>query len=122
VGVPGAPSLRSTHCTLILGGVLANRDSRLASIRALVTLPRKHSALIWLRVAWPRSQRKASTRFDSSAGHEAGGDGDCIGFRAFAAGMGHVADQAMQARRIGHGRVAMRDHRRPSAVIGIVRR
>ena len=33
---------------------------------ALVTLPRKHSALIWLRVACPRSRRKASTRFDSS--------------------------------------------------------
>ncbi|MGL6155689.1 MAG: hypothetical protein ACRC1O_03650 [Ralstonia mannitolilytica] len=55
-------------------------------------------------------------------GHEVGGDGDCIGFRAFAAGMGHVADQAIQARRIGHGRIAMRDHRRLSAVIGIVRR
>lgn len=29
-------SLRSTHCTLILGGALANRASRLASIRALI--------------------------------------------------------------------------------------
>jgi hypothetical protein len=42
---------RSAHCTLILGGVAASRCSRLASIIVLGTLPRKQSALIWLRVA-----------------------------------------------------------------------
>src|SRR6218665_1720916 len=50
-GAPGAPSLRSAHCTLIFGGVTASRCSRLASIIVLGTLPRKQSALIWLRVA-----------------------------------------------------------------------
>lgn len=53
--------------TLILGGVLASRCSRLASIRALSTLPLKHSVLIWLHVARLRSCRKASMRFDSSS-------------------------------------------------------
>ena len=50
-GAPGAPSARSPNCTLIVGGVAASRCSRLASSRALGTLPLKHSVLIWLRVA-----------------------------------------------------------------------
>lgn len=50
-GAPGAPSVRVHHSTVILGGVQASSASRLASIRALGTLPRKHSTLIWLRVA-----------------------------------------------------------------------
>lgn len=50
-GAPGAPSARSPHYTVIFGGVLASKCSKLASGRAFGTLPLKHAVLIRLRVA-----------------------------------------------------------------------
>ncbi|CAJ0901032.1 hypothetical protein R1479_04576 [Ralstonia mannitolilytica] len=67
-------------------------------------------------------QVHAASDRTGQVGHEVGGDGAGVGLCAVAARASHVADQAVEASRAGLGRVAVRDHRRTVAVIGVVER